>query len=210
MLVHFIDCNRTKINDLILKNSPQFHLKYDECHDGRIENLAIKVNTTAQLRLVKYFQYKGWPFMFPFNTDGIDPAGARFHIYNLSVQNFDDVVVPKPLDDNFDCTRDIWVENVTAKFGIGMAIGSLSPSAGRDCIRNVTAVNWKMIRPIKAIYVKSNPGHEGTGIIENLYFKNFTMYKPIWWPIYIGPQQMKEPDGDGPGCMFYPFGKGIC
>ena len=43
--------------------------------------------------------------------------------------------------------------------GIGMSIGSLSPSAGRDCIRNVYAYNWKMIRPIKSIYVKSNPGH---------------------------------------------------
>ena len=28
---------------------------------------------------------------------------------------------------------------------------------------------------------------------------------PIWWGIYIGPQQQKQPDGDGPGCMLYPF-----
>ena len=34
--------------------------------------------------------------MFPFNTDGFDPSGARFHFYNLTVQNYDDVVVPKP------------------------------------------------------------------------------------------------------------------
>ena len=91
-----------------------------------------------------------------------------------------------------------------------MSIGSLSPSAGRNCIRNITARNWRMIRPLKSIYVKSNPGHEGTGIIENLHFQNFTMDRPVWWCIYIGPQQMKEPDGDGPGCMYYPFGKGVC
>jgi hypothetical protein len=47
--------------------------------------------------------------MFPFNTDGIDPSGARFHIYNVSIQNYDDAVVPKPLDDNFDCTRDMLI-----------------------------------------------------------------------------------------------------
>lgn len=29
MLIHFINCNFTKVHDLILKNSPQFHLKYD-------------------------------------------------------------------------------------------------------------------------------------------------------------------------------------
>ena len=32
------------------------------------------------------------------------------------------------------------------------------------------------------------------------------MNKPVWWAIYLGPQQMKEPDGDGPGCMLYPLG----
>ena len=31
------------------------------------------------------------------------------------------------------------------------------------------------------------------------------MDRPLWWAIYIGPQQMKEADGDGPGCMFYPY-----
>lgn len=163
--MHFIDCNFTSIHDIVLKNSPQFHLKFDECHDGEIYNLDIKVNTTAQIGLVKFFALGGTPFMFPFNTDGIDPSGARFHIYNITVQNYDDVVVPKPLDDEFDCTRDMLIENATVKMGIGMAIGSLSPSVGRDCIRNITARNWKMVRPIKSIYVKSNPGHEGTGII---------------------------------------------
>lgn len=68
-----------------------------------------------------------------------------------------------------------------------------------------------MIRPIKGIYIKSNPGDRGTGLIKDIYYKNITMYKPIWWAIYIGPQQMKEPDGDGPGCMLYPFDKkGTC
>lgn len=38
-----------------------------------------------------------------------------------------------------------------------------------------------------------------------------TLDRPIWWAIYIGPQQMKEPDGGGPGCMLYPFDKhGTC
>ena len=31
------------------------------------------------------------------------------------------------------------------------------------------------------------------------------MDTPIWWGVYIGPQQMKEPNGDGPGCMIYPL-----
>ena len=31
------------------------------------------------------------------------------------------------------------------------------------------------------------------------------MYNPIWWGVYIGPQQQKQPDGGGPGCMLYPL-----
>jgi hypothetical protein len=33
---------------------------------------------------------------FPLNTDGIDPNGKNIHIYNISVENFDDVVAVKP------------------------------------------------------------------------------------------------------------------
>jgi hypothetical protein len=87
-----------------------------------------------------------------------------------------------------------------------MTIGSVPPTIDTNCIRNITFKNVQMHRPIKSIYIKSNPGDRGDGIIENIWYENFTMDKPIWWTIYIGPQQMKEPDGDGPGCMLYPFG----
>lgn len=37
------------------------------------------------------------------------------------------------------------------------------------------------------------------------------MHEPIWWAIYLGPQQQKQPDKGGPGCMLYPFDpKGTC
>ena len=54
-LFHFIDCNFTTMHDLVMKNSPQFHVKMDHCHDGLFYNINIKVNTTAQLNLVKRF-----------------------------------------------------------------------------------------------------------------------------------------------------------
>lgn len=209
-LIRMVDCNFTRVHDLLLKNSPQFHMKMDQCHDSEIFNLAIKVNTTAQLNLARHFSLEGAIIMFPFNTDGIDPSGARFHVYNLTVQNYDDVVVPKP-EDEADCTRDFLVENITVFLGVGMTVGSVPPARGVNCVRNATFRNVRMVRPFKGIYVKTNPGDEGTGIIENIYYSNFTMDRPIWWAIYIGPQQMKEPDGDGPGCMLYPFDrKGTC
>lgn len=71
----------------------------------------ILVNTTAQINLLKKLSLEGLFIMFPFNTDGIDPSGGRMHIYNLTVQNWDDVVVPKPSHD-IDCTRDMLIENI--------------------------------------------------------------------------------------------------
>ena len=107
-LLRYVNSNFTTMHDLVLKNSPQFHVKLDNCHDGLFYNLNIRVNTTAQINLVKRFSLEGSVIMFPFNTDGIDPSGARFTFYNLTVQNYDDVVVPKP-QGAADCTRDFLV-----------------------------------------------------------------------------------------------------
>jgi polygalacturonase len=54
-LLHLFACRNTSLHDLTLKNSPQFHLKMDDCHTSKIYNLNIKVNTTAQLNLLKHF-----------------------------------------------------------------------------------------------------------------------------------------------------------
>jgi hypothetical protein len=68
-----------------------------------------------------------------------------------------------------------------------------------------------MKRPFKGIYVKTNPGSKGWGNVSDIYYKNISMDRPIWWAIYLGPQQMRMPGGSGPGCMIYPFDpKGTC
>jgi polygalacturonase len=148
------------------------------------------VNTTAQYNLFREHIFTDPIPMFPFNTDGIDPSGGNMHIYNLTVQNFDDVVVPKPSHDD-DCTRDMLVENVEVRLGVGMSIGSVPPHVGGSCIRNITFRNVVMKRPFKGIYVKTNPGSNGWGNISDIYYKNISMDRPIWWAIYLGPQQMR-------------------
>lgn len=60
--------------------------------------------------------------------------------------------------------------------------------------------------PIKGIYIKPNPGSHGDGIIENILYENVHMDTPIWWGIWIGPQQQYQPGGTLQGCsMIYPF-----
>ena len=59
--------------------------------------------------------------------------------------------------------------------------------------------------PIKAIYVKPNPGNSGSGIIDSITYRNITGNYALWYPIWIGPQQQQQPGSNGTGCSFlYP------
>ena len=51
-----------------------------------------------------------------------------------------------------------------------MTIGSVPPDRGCNCVRNITFRNVHVMKALKGIYVKTNPGDEGTGLIENIYY----------------------------------------
>lgn len=108
-----------------------------------IYHIDIKVNATAQFNLAKRFSAEGAIPLFPLNTDGIDPSGRYFHIWNITVQNYDDVVVPKPSHKgyNCDCTEHMLIENITVRLGVGLSIGSVPPNSQHNCIRNITFRN---------------------------------------------------------------------
>lgn len=130
------------------------------------------------------------------------------YIRNVTIENYDDAVAVKPGHKNYKlskCAQNILVEDCHVKFSVGMSIGSVPPRSEYNCVRDVLFRNIKMDLPFKAIYVKTNPGESGGGIISNVTYLNFVITKPIWWGIYIGPQQQKQPDGGGPGCMLYPI-----
>lgn len=94
-----------------------------------------------------------------------------------------------------------------------MSIGSVAAHEDYNCVRNVTFSNITFHHPLKSIYIKTNPGTTESmepgsgGEITNILYENIKIYNPVWWNIYIGPQQQKQPDGRGPGCMLYPLNK---
>lgn len=105
---------------------------------------------------------------------------------------YDDSVAVKPGNKNgvqAQCAENILIENVTTWMGVGMTIGSVPPNLNHACVRNVTFRNIIQHIPLKGIYVKTNPGTKGDGVIENILYENITMNDPVWWAIYIGPQQ---------------------
>lgn len=137
---------------------------------------------------------------FPLNTDGIDPAGTNILIERVNITNFDDAVAVKPANQDFSiaqCAENIMVRDVNVYYGVGLTIGSVPPRDSYQCVRNVTFKDSKIYHPFKAIYVKTNPGTTESmlpgsgGEITNIVYDNIEIHHPIWWGIYIGPQQQK-------------------
>lgn len=206
-MVEMLNCTNVLIESLTVYNSPQFHFNLRNMTNLIVRDIYIWVNVTSQQELLEQSKRKHslksspWKIpMFPLNTDGIDPSGRNILIQNITVENYDDVVAVKPgklLTDG--CTQNVTVENARVFRGVGMSIGSVPPNSNINCIRDVWFRNVEFTNPIKAIYIKTNSGKDGFGIIDNINYQNMTIRSPILWPVYIGPQQQKEPDGGGDG-----------
>jgi hypothetical protein len=139
------------------------------------------------------------------NTDGIDPNGEDYHVHDCTVDNDDDSIAVKPSSgkDRFECSQDMLFERLTLT-GFGASVGSVPPSADVNCVRNLTFRNLSMPGTGKGIYIKSNPSCgagvdrfgrtvQKTSVLEDITFEDVNISRPIWWAVWIGPQQQHEP-----------------
>lgn len=155
--------------------------------------------------LEKILEALGIP-TFPLNTDGIDPSGKNVLIENVTITNYDDAVAVKPSsggDPFTNCSQNMTIRNALVSFGVGMTIGSVPPNENTNCVRNITFEDITFEHPIKAIYIKSNPGDRGNGIIDTITYRHVRGTWPLWYPLWIGPQQQKQPGTAGTGCSFF-------
>lgn len=191
----------TLIENITLINSPQYHLNLRDALNLTIRNIIVHVDVNLNDSIIDLLP------TFPLNTDGIDISGREINIKNFTVQNFDDAVAIKPISTlgsvYSNCTENIVIEDANVKFGVGMSIGSVPPSDGNACIRNVTIRNIEFKDPFKAIYIKPNPGDSGTGLISNIVYENINIYNALWWAIFIGTQQQHQPHSSGTPCSFF-------
>jgi hypothetical protein len=75
------------------------------------------------------------------------------------------------------------IRNTVVYYGVGMTIGSVPPHDDGpygNCIQNITFENIVMHHPIKAIYIKSNPGDKGKGLVNLITYRNLTGHFPLW------------------------------
>ena len=178
------------IEGLSFINSPKYHLNLKDNNNITVRNFVIEVDVFRQKKLFSdnglLDENYGIP-TFPLNTDGIDPASSNVHIYNGSITNFDDAVAFKPCRTDYlvcnSCANGL-VENLQVTYSVGMTIGSVPPNINTYCIKDVTFRNITMKQPLKGIYIKSNPGDAGKGIIQNILYENIFMTESLWWPIW--------------------------
>lgn len=186
------------IEQITMFNSPRFHIYCDNVLRLEVRYITIWVEADS-----------GGGDVFPYNTDGVDFSGKDIHIHDLIISNYDDSVCVKPLRSTspsldgevMNCSENILVENIKVYFGAGLSIGSVS-SSKQNCIRNVVFQNIHAKKPLKFIYIKTGEvdgAEDVEGLIENIIYRNMTATGGVLWPIYLGPQQQKEPDGSGEG-----------
>lgn len=219
-LIEMYHGENVEFNGIKWMNSPNFHFHCKDITNFWFHDFEIYTDMMGQLYLAQLFQNIDWtPHgitlpTYALNTDGVDIAGTNILVERLKITNYDDAVAIKPQDSTgykAKCAENIMVRDIEVYFGVGMTIGSVPPHDEYNCVSNVTFLNVTFYHPFKAVYVKTNPGTTETmlpgsgGEITNILYENLTIYHPIWWSIYIGPQQQKQPGGDGPGCMLYPL-----
>jgi len=203
-LICFSQCNDTLMENVFVLNSPRFNVHlYDMLH-LEVREVIVLVdkgitrsdnNSLTQRRLL-------YDPIQPLdaNTDGIDPSGVNIWIHNVFVQNDDDSIAVKPCNPE-KCTNaggytgNVLIEDSTL-IGAGASIGSVTPQSSHAAVRNVTWRNITMPKTLKGIYIKSDPGCVADGSktaeITGILYEDIDIIEPLWWAIFIGPQQQQE------------------
>lgn len=209
-MMRFVKSRNIEMRDLYFHNSPYYHIVYKDCENLYSHDFEIYVDIVGQLELHRLFggtyhkeveHVNGFKLelpIFPLNTDGIDIWAKNATFRRIKVTNFDDSIVPKPCNQAHEickCTTDILIEDCETLYTCGMSVGSIPPNVNHACIKDVTFRNIKMVKPMKGVYIKPNPGDVGTGLVQNITYENMVMEEPIWWSIWIGPQQQHQPGG---------------
>ena len=216
---HLFSCDRvsglTIEGGLTAMNSPQYHFRLYDVVNVLVRNITVWVDVERQKRLLT--EAKRWvgfeevpsiPQVWALNTDGVDIWGSDGLVENITVLNYDDVVAIKPSNLGMkysQCSRNIHVRDVISYYGVGQTIGSVPPDVNVNCVQDILFENVVQYEPLKGIYIKTNPGDQGSGIIHNITYRNITMHSPLWYPIWIGPQQECQPpfkDFSCNGCSF--------
>ncbi|TKW14247.1 hypothetical protein SEVIR_5G155800v4 [Setaria viridis] len=144
-LIRFFLSNGVTVSGLRIENSPQFHLKFDDCVGVLVDGLFVSS-----------------PAFSP-NTDGVHVENTTaVQIINSRIYNGDDCV-----SIGAGCS-DVHIENITCGHGHGISIGSLGVHNTRACVSNVTVRNARILDSDNGLRIKTWQG--GAGAVSGVEF----------------------------------------
>ncbi|XP_022897298.1 polygalacturonase At1g48100-like [Olea europaea var. sylvestris] len=148
--IRFFMSSNLTVQGLKIKNSPQFHFRFDSCHAVHVDSLFIKSPS-------------GSP-----NTDGIHIENTNdVKIYNSIISNGDDCVSIGAGSYNVD------IRNITCGPSHGISIGSLGIRNSRACVSNITVTDSVIKHSDNGVRIKTWQG--GFGAVSKVTFKNIHM-----------------------------------
>lgn len=148
--IRFFWSSNLSVRGLKIKNSPQFHFRFDSCHDVHIDSLFIK-------------SPGGSP-----NTDGIHVENSNdINIHNSVIANGDDCVSIGGGSYNID------IRNITCGPSHGISIGSLGIKNSRACVSNITVTDSLIKHSDNGLRIKTWQG--GYGTVSSVAFHNIVM-----------------------------------
>ncbi|KAK9070045.1 hypothetical protein SSX86_010444 [Deinandra increscens subsp. villosa] len=148
--ISFFMCTNLTLQELKIKDSPHFNLRFDRCISIHIESISISTPTSSP------------------NTDGIHIGNTNdVQIYNSVISNGDDCV-----SIGSGC-YDVDIKNVTCVHGHGISIGSLGEHNSWAWVSNITVRDSTMKRTKNGVRIKTWQG--GYGAVIGVKYENILM-----------------------------------
>ncbi|PON84212.1 Glycoside hydrolase [Trema orientale] len=157
--LRFYGSNGVTVTGITIQNSPQAHLKFDDCTNVQVSSVSISSPGDSP------------------NTDGIHLQNSRdVDIYGSNVACGDDCVSIQT-----GCSN-VYIHNINCGPGHGISIGGLGKENTRACVSNVTVRDVKIQNTLTGVRIKTWQG--GSGSVQNVMFSNIQVSE-VKTPIMI-------------------------
>ncbi|ONK81300.1 uncharacterized protein A4U43_C01F27570 [Asparagus officinalis] len=145
--LRFYGSYNVTVTGITIQNSPQFHLKFDNCQAVQVFNMTVSSPGDSP------------------NTDGIHLQNSvDVSIHHTTLSCGDDCVSIQT-----GCSN-VHVHNVDCGPGHGISIGSLGKGKTQACVSDITVRNVRMNNTLAGVRIKTWQG--GSGSVRNIKFSN--------------------------------------
>ncbi|XP_068303891.1 polygalacturonase At1g48100 [Pyrus communis] len=157
--LRFYGSDGVSVTGITLQNSPQAHLKFDDCTNVQVSDISISSPGNSP------------------NTDGIHLQNSQnADISATSIACGDDCISIQTGCSNVN------IHNVNCGPGHGVSIGGLGKDNTKACVSNVTVRDVQMHNTLTGVRIKTWQG--GSGSVRNIMFSNIQLTE-VETPIVI-------------------------